>query len=207
MKISIALAAYGLISTVTAFIPTSTSRNQYQVSSSSSSTSLDAVPSRRDMFDATSKGVISFLLAAAVTTTTTMAVPPTIMAAHAEEPRPMYLTEPTAEFKASEAKAMEYKRAQLAVKKEFNDVLEAFLAEVNDETKLVKGLKALQGVIAKNGGLPLGVKKEELFKIIRSKKAKGYWPTPVEVAYQSLKAEISYQQSPNLDKETGNPYQ
>lgn len=199
MKWSIALTtAYGLISTVTAFVPISTGRNQYYVTPSSSSSSLDA--SRRDMLDATSNGIISFLLAA-----TTVMVPP--MAARADEPRPMYLTEPTDEFKANEAKSMEFKRQQLLIKKEFNGLIETFLAEGNDEAKLVNDLKSMQGLIAKTGGLPLGIKKEELFKIIRSKKAKGYWPTPVEIAYQSLIAEISYQQSPNLDKETGNPYQ
>jgi hypothetical protein len=123
------------------------------------------------------------------------------------EARPMYLTEPTEEFKANEAKAMEFKRQQLTIKKEFSTILEKFLAEPNNGDALENDLRTLKALVAKTGGLPLGIKKDELFKIIRSKKAKGYWPTPVEIAYQSLIQEISYQQSPNLDKEMGNPYQ
>jgi len=30
--------------------------------------------------------------------------------------------------------------------------------------------------------LPIGIKKDELFKQIRTKKARGYWPTKVEIA-------------------------
>lgn len=168
--------------------------------SSSSLSSLSGSSSRRDVLDAAAAaGMASiFLVAAAV-----VVVPP----ASAEEPRPMYLTEPTEDFKANEAKSMEFKRQQLAIKKEFNEVLTAFLAEGNDEDKLVNELKAMKKVIARTGGLPLGIKKEDLFKTIRTKKAKGYWPTPVEIAYQSLIQEIRFQQSPNLDKETGNPFQ
>jgi hypothetical protein len=123
------------------------------------------------------------------------------------EARPMYLTEPTDDFKANEAKAMEFKRQQLAIKKEFSTVLEKFLAEPDNGDALEDDLRTLKALVAKTGGLPLGIKKDELFKIIRSKKAKGFWPTPVEIAYQSLIKEISFQQSPNLDKEMGNPYQ
>ena len=125
----------------------------------------------------------------------------------AAEPRPMYLSEPTDEFKANEAKAMEFKRAQLAKKKEFNEVIAKFLAEPNDEEAIIKDLNEMQGLIAKANGLPLGIKKDELFKIIRSKKGKGFWPTNCEIAYQSMQGEIRFQQSPNLDKELGNPFQ
>jgi len=123
------------------------------------------------------------------------------------EARPMYLSEPTDEFKENEAKAMAFKRAQLAEKKEFNVALEKFLAESDNEEAIVKDFKVLQGLVAKDGGLPLGIKKDELFKIIRTKKAKGFWPTNCEIAYQSLQGEIRFQQSPNLDKEMGNPFQ
>lgn len=123
------------------------------------------------------------------------------------EPRPMYLTEPTDEFKANEARAMEFKRQQLLVKKEFNTVLDRLIVESNDADALVKDLTDLKMLVARTGGLPLGIKKDEVFKVIRSKKAKGFWPTPVEIAYQSLISEISFQQSPNLDKDMGSPYQ
>ena len=98
------------------------------------------------------------------------------------EPRPMYLTEPTDEFKQNEAKAAEFKRQQLIAKKEFLAALDKLTTESNDADALVKDLKDIQALVAKTGGLPLGIKKEEMYKMIRSKKAKGFWPTPVEVA-------------------------
>ena len=98
------------------------------------------------------------------------------------EPRPVYLTEPTDEFKASEAKATEFKRAQLTAKQEFLATVDRLLAEGNDAEMLEKHLKDLKGLVRKTGGLPLGIKKEELYKAIRSKKAKGFWPTNVEIA-------------------------
>ena len=98
------------------------------------------------------------------------------------EPRPTYLTEPTDEFKQNEAKAAEFKRQQLLAKKDFIVALDKLTSESNDADALVKDLKDIQALVAKTGGLPLGIKKEELYKIIRSKKAKGFWPTPVEVA-------------------------
>jgi hypothetical protein len=77
---------------------------------------------------------------------------------------------------------MAFKRAQLAIKKEYQDALSKLMAEGDDAEALTKDVKDIQAVIAKYGGLPLGIKKEELFKTIRSKKAKGFWPTSVEVA-------------------------
>ncbi|KAL3921252.1 MAG: hypothetical protein SGILL_002847 [Bacillariaceae sp.] len=181
------LAALALAKSTRAFAPTSNH------GAASTTTSLSATSTRRDILGA---GLVSIL------GVSTLNVP-----LASAEPRPMYLTEPTDEFKANEAKAMEFKRQQLAVKKEFNTALEKFLAEANDSDALENDLKQLKSLVAKTGGLPLGVKKDELFKVIRSKKAKGFWPTPVEIAYQSLIQEISYQQSPNLDKDLGNPYQ
>ena len=77
---------------------------------------------------------------------------------------------------------MEFKRQQLMVKKEFQTVLERLIVEPNDADALVKDLTDLKNLVARTGGLPLGIKKDEVFKIIRSKKAKGFWPTPVEIA-------------------------
>ena len=77
---------------------------------------------------------------------------------------------------------MEFKRQQLLIKKEFQTALDRLIAEQNDEDALVKDLTDLQTLVARTGGLPSGIKKDEVFKMIRSKKAKGFWPTPVEVA-------------------------
>jgi hypothetical protein len=191
------------VSSSDAFTAASASRQKSYASSSSSSSSASATSlsaaSRRDILAAGMASILGIATAAA----STVSSPNPAFA----EARPMYLTEPTDEFKANEAKAMEFKRQQLLIKKEFTTALENLLAEGNDADALVKDLNTLQGLVAKTGGLPLGIKKEELFKMIRSKKAKGFWPTPVEIAYQSLIQEISFQQSPNLDKEMGNPYQ
>ncbi|KAG7364463.1 hypothetical protein IV203_037665 [Nitzschia inconspicua] len=191
----IALAASCQI--LDAFVPSPCSNRHRAVpgqAAAAATTSLSATGSRRDILVGTGLlGIVAVLTGAPVV-------------ADAEN-RPMYLTEPTDDFKANEAKAMEFKRQQLAIKKEFSAILEKFLAEPNDGDALEKDLRTLKALVAKTGGLPLGIKKDELFKVIRSKKAKGFWPTPVEIAYQSLIQEISYQQSPNLDKEMGNPYQ
>ena len=103
-------------------------------------------------------------------------------AATAAEKRPSYLEEPTEEFKANEEKAMAFKREQLAIKKEFVAALERVSTELDDESKLEADLRALQALVVKTGGLPLGIKKEELYKQIRARKAKGFWPTSVEIA-------------------------
>lgn len=103
-------------------------------------------------------------------------------AAALAEPRPMYLTEPTDEFKANEAKAMEFKRQQLAQKKKFLEALDKLLNEKDDEAALESDLVDLRSLIVESTGLPLGIKKDDLYKQIRTKKAKGYWPTKAEIA-------------------------
>ena len=52
-----------------------------------------------------------------------------------------------------------------------------------------------------NAGLPIGITKDEVVKACRRRKAKKYWPTSVEVAYQDLLIDIAYSQSPNTDRE------
>jgi len=178
-----------------ALLPSSVNSFACQRTKSCSLVSLSA--NRREILEtavASAAGIASLFLAA----------PPQKAMA---DPRPMYLSEPTEEFKENEAKSMEFKRKQLALKKEFTEALDKFLVETNDEDALVQDLKVLQSQIVKAAGLPLGIKKDDLFKKIRSKKASGFWPTRAEIAYQSLIAEIRFQQSPNLDKENGNPYQ
>jgi hypothetical protein len=136
---------------------------------SRTSTTLTATDaSRRDVIASTA--VMTFM--------TTLGISLPSMAAE----RVVWLTEPTDEFKANEVKAMEFKRAQLAIKAEFLKVLERFTTSSTTEDQLVQDLQDLKYLVQKTGGLPLGVKKEELIKIIRRKKAAGFWPTPVEYA-------------------------
>jgi hypothetical protein len=126
-----------------------------------------------------------------------------VLPAHAA--RPEYLTEPTDEFKESERQRDEFRRKQLVIKKKFNTVLDRLTFESQSEQELIADLKELRSLVIDTEGLPLGIKKDELIKIIRAKKAKGFWPTNVEIAYQDLTREISFQQSPNREKDTANP--
>mmetsp|Transcript_30350 Transcript_30350/g.71039 ORF Transcript_30350/g.71039 Transcript_30350/m.71039 type:complete len:176 (-) Transcript_30350:91-618(-) len=116
-----------------------------------------------------------------------------------------YLTEPTDEFKANEEKAMAFKRAQLAQKKAMSDVLTRLTTVSSKEEELVNDLKELRYLVIKGGGMPAGLKKDDLVKQVRSKKAKGFWPTAVEYEYQGLIREIAFQQSPNKEKDDQNP--
>jgi len=100
---------------------------------------------------------------------------------------------------------MEFRKKQLMEKAAFVKVLARLTTESSTEDELVADLKELRALVTETAGLPLGIKKEEMFKVIRSKKAKGFWPTDVEIAYQSLKSEIRYQQSPNTEKDLENP--
>ena len=157
-----------LVSTasVSAFAPTAS-----LVGRTSSTSSLQA--SRREFVWDTVAGAMG-----AATILATM----NPSAAIAADKRPTYLEEPTEEFKANEEKSMAFKREQMAIKKEFVAALERLTTELDDETKLEADLRALQSLVAKTGGLPLGIKKEEVYKQIRARKAKGFWPTSVEVA-------------------------
>ncbi|KAL7480718.1 hypothetical protein ACHAW6_006381 [Cyclotella cf. meneghiniana] len=135
-----------------------------------------------------------------------------------------YLTEPTEEFKESERQRIEFRKKQLVLKGEFVRVLARLTAESSTEEALVEDLTALRNLVVQTGGLPLGIKKEDMYKVIRSRKARGNWPTNVEIAvvdgianlcfcsvvmglssYQKLKAEVAYQQSPNTEKDLENP--
>ena len=116
-----------------------------------------------------------------------------------------YLTEPTEEFKESERQRMEFRKKQLLIKSEFVKVLAHLTTEASSEEELISDLKTLKGLVIETGGLPLGIKKEDMYKVIRGRKAKGSWPTDVEIAYQKLKAEVAYQQSPNTEKDLENP--
>ena len=78
-----------------------------------------------------------------------------------------YLTEPTDEFKANEEKAMAFKRAQLQQKKAMQDVLTRLTTVSNSEEELVNDLKELRYLVIKGGGMPSGIKKDDLVKQVR----------------------------------------
>mmetsp|Transcript_13862 Transcript_13862/g.18166 ORF Transcript_13862/g.18166 Transcript_13862/m.18166 type:complete len:198 (+) Transcript_13862:176-769(+) len=152
-------------------------------------TALGAHASRRD--------VLTGLLASSSSAAAVLLSSNAALAA----PRPEYLTEPTDDFKESEKQRMEFKAAQLKIKKEFTDVLERFTNVSKNEDEIVKDLKDLRRLVVETGGMPLGIKKEDMVKIIRRKKALGFWPTNCEIAYQDLFREILFQQSPNKEKD------
>lgn len=115
--------------------------------------------------------------------------------------RPTFLTDPTEEFKANEAKSMDFKRAQLQAKMEFQNALDKLQTDPNDGDMLAKDLDELRYLVDKNIGLPLGITKEDVVKQVRRRKAKKFWPTDVEIAYQDLIYEIQKKQSPNKERE------
>jgi len=106
-----------------------------------------------------------------------------------------WLSEPTEEFLKNEAKAAEFKREQLKIKFSLQKILDRLVKESKTEEELVKDLYDISDLIGEFGGLPLGIKKEDVYKQVRSKKSKGFWPTNVEVAYQDLIIEIAKTQS------------
>lgn len=83
--------------------------------------------------------------------------------------------------------------------------LARFTTESKTEDELIRDLTDLKGLVTQTGGLPQGIKKEEMYKVIRGVKARGFWPTNVEISYQKLKSEVAYQQSPNTEKDIENP--
>lgn len=180
MKLTTLLIA--ALPAIEAFVPAATTQQMH-----TQSTALDAVSSRRS--------VLANIAAFAPIVATTAS-------ANAIE---TYLTEPTEEFKESERQRMEFRKKQLELKGEFVKVLARLTTESKTEPELIEDLTDLKQLVIITGGLPLGIKKEEMYKVIRSKKAKGFWPTDVEIAYQKLKSEIAYQQSPNTEKDLENP--
>ena len=96
--------------------------------------------------------------------------------------RPTYLTDPTPEFMDNESKASEFKRKNLQVKKKFAVVMEQMETIPNNEDALAKVLDDMRYQVKANGGLPIGISKEEVVKACRRRKAKKFWPTTVEIA-------------------------
>ena len=179
--------AAALVGFAAAFAP-SPGANQH------SSTALNAEIDRRNLLSCLTNGALA-----------TAAIVSTTQAAGAASYSQTYLTEPTDEFKANEERAMAFKREQLKEKQAFNTVLTRLATESKTEDQLVADLKELKFLTIKSGGLPAGLKKDDLVKQVRSKKAKGFWPTAVEYEYQALIREIAFQQSPNKDKDDANP--
>ena len=180
MKWTILLAA---LPAIEAFVPAATTTHQTHAQS----TALEAVSSRRSVL----ANIAAFAPIVAATAS-----------ANAIE---TYLTEPTEEFKESERQRMEFRKKQLELKQEFVKVLARLTTESTTEEQLIEDLTDLKTLTIITGGLPLGIKKDEMYKVIRSKKAKGFWPTNVEIAYQKFKSEVAYQQSPNTEKDLENP--
>lgn len=116
-----------------------------------------------------------------------------------------YLTEPTDDFKESERQRMEFKKVQIELKKQFLEVLDRLSTKSKTEDELRTDLQQLRALTIKTGGLPLGIQKQDMYKTIRTVKARGFWPTSVEIAYGELIREVSFQQSPNKEKDSMSP--
>jgi hypothetical protein len=105
------------------------------------------------------------------------------------EGRPTYLTEPTEEFQDNEKRADSFRREQLRLKEEFKAVLDDFVSTSYSSTvgeeesvtkKLIADMESMTSWIKAQQGLPVGIKKESLYKMIRAKKKEGIWPTSCE---------------------------
>jgi hypothetical protein len=96
--------------------------------------------------------------------------------------RPMYLTEPTEDFKINEQKSLEFKRKNLQIKKTFVEALDKISTDPDDVDVLASDLDSVRLLVTSNSGLPEGVSKEEVVKICRRRKSKKFWPTDVEIA-------------------------
>jgi hypothetical protein len=97
--------------------------------------------------------------------------------------RPMYLEEPTQEFKDNESRAAEFKRKNLQYKSKFASVLDRVTTVPNDEAAITLALDEMRRMVKSNGGLPTGITKEEVVKTCRRRKSKKFWPKDVEIAY------------------------
>lgn len=158
--------------------------------------------SRRDLFERSIDNVVSAVCVVTTTTTTMISTPDIVYAdvdfsaiqdllGPATEPvqeyvpggkRPMYLVEPTAEFKENEIKALEFKRANLKIKKSFTDAIIKITDDPNDGNVLASDLDRVTKLVKVNKGLPEGITKDDIIKICRRRKSKKFWPTDVEIA-------------------------
>lgn len=113
---------------------------------------------------------------------------------------PTYLTEPTPEFLDNEKKADVFRREQLAMKQEFKRVLDEFTSisysggKEDEETtkKLIASIEKLISLVKRQQGLPSGIQKESVYKLVRTKKKEGVWPTSVEYVYVNTLSFRSY---------------
>jgi hypothetical protein len=120
--------------------------------------------------------------------------------------RPTFLVDPTQEFKDNEEKATIFKRQQLKMKKDFTAVQEKITTDPNDENTIALDLDEMRRLVKKGGGLPEGIKKDDVIRTVRRRKAKKFWPVNCEIAYQDLMDEIRHQQSPNQERDMDNPF-
>jgi hypothetical protein len=176
-----------LVAPAAAFVASPTARTGDAVvlsamtPSSSSDRSVDgdnplpsSVSSRRAAFGSIGTSAVAAVIVAS--SSSLLPLPPPASAIDT------YLTEPTEEFKESERQRIEFRKKQLTLKADFVKVLARLTGESTTEEELVGDLKELKNLVIQTGGLPLGIKKEDMYKVIRSKKAKGFWPTDVEIA-------------------------
>eukprot|EP00978_Attheya_sp_CCMP212_P036384 scaffold164639_cov48-Attheya_sp.AAC.1 len=188
-SIILACVACTLPSSVIAFVPTA-------LATTKTTTRLAAgvehgINSRRD--------VLGVAFTAAAVAAAAVTVPSAAWA------REEYLSEPTDEFKESERQRMEFRKAQIIVKVKMTATFTQLTTVSKTEDEIVADLKELRKQVQEVGGMPLGIKKDDLVKVVRSVKGRGFWPTSCEYAYQGLISEIAYQQSPNKDKDVANP--
>ncbi|CAM9770210.1 unnamed protein product [Chrysoparadoxa australica] len=101
--------------------------------------------------------------------------------------------EPTAEFKAAEAKNAEFGKGMKLYQADFSKSL-GQLQDAKTDADAIKALQQMTALVLKEGQLPTGLKKEALFKTVRTKKAamanSGKWSVDVQIVYDDLKREV-----------------
>jgi pyruvate/2-oxoglutarate dehydrogenase complex dihydrolipoamide acyltransferase (E2) component len=165
VSIILACVACILPSSVDAFAPALATRTSTRLAAA-----VENGNSRRELLS------VAFTAAAAAAVT----VPSAAWA------REEYLSEPTEEFKESERQRMEFRKAQIIVKQKMTATFAQLTTVSKTEDEIVADLKELRGQVQQIGGMPLGIKKDDLVKTVRSVKGRGFWPTGCEYAYVSI---------------------
>ena len=105
-----------------------------------------------------------------------------------------YLTEPTADFKAEEARTASLKKEEIKIRKDWDAIIDRFVAS-NEPKETAAALHDLNEFLKPLNGIPSGVKKRALVKICRKKKFRDTaklrgilptWTTECEIEYENL---------------------
>jgi hypothetical protein len=115
----------------------------------------------------------------------------------------------TEEFKSLDARASEFKRKQLAYKKQWEEITARFISAPSDD-KAFESLGELQRIFRESGEkLPEGLSRDAFLKTVRRKQrdmeAAGKWEKPVRMRVLELKTAIDNSLKPKGMSDNGTP--